>query len=270
MSQITIHDVIQSSVIAPPGITHPLLVEKYDWVDQRLEELYHGYSLTADNCDEFQDAGLLREKWAWIDNSLHKNYYASRESGNNYNNYDLLMPAPISWANYHSTAIHECIEDDSGSSLGKRKRSESVEYDSDYDSENLWRVDSELEEVDYYPPRDPGKYTFVPLSDVLYGLDCQRHNYEKSFETGSFSSLELDSDNDSIENEYSNSIDKDVMHSLDKDFQKIQSEGYVWHEDDEDYGYDEDEDNQYNYDCYTRNYYGYESEESYRLYYDSD
>jgi hypothetical protein len=47
-----------------------LLIEKYAWVDQGLEELYYRYALTAENCDEFQDAGLLKEKWAWVDRKL--------------------------------------------------------------------------------------------------------------------------------------------------------------------------------------------------------
>jgi hypothetical protein len=49
-----------------------LLIEKYAWVDQGLEELYYRYALTAENCDEFQDAGLLREKWAWVDRKLEE------------------------------------------------------------------------------------------------------------------------------------------------------------------------------------------------------
>jgi hypothetical protein len=47
-----------------------LYVEHYAWVDERLAELYYGYALTADNCDEYQDAGLLKEKWAWVDRRL--------------------------------------------------------------------------------------------------------------------------------------------------------------------------------------------------------
>lgn len=47
-----------------------LLNEKYAWVDQGLEELFYRYALTAENCDEFQDAGLLKEKWAWVDRKL--------------------------------------------------------------------------------------------------------------------------------------------------------------------------------------------------------
>lgn len=32
------------SVDGPPGLTHPLLAENYDWVDQRLDELYYNYT----------------------------------------------------------------------------------------------------------------------------------------------------------------------------------------------------------------------------------
>ena len=55
-----------------------LLNEKYAWVDQGLEELFYRYALTAENCDEFQDAGLLKEKWAWVDRKLE--WMAKKES----------------------------------------------------------------------------------------------------------------------------------------------------------------------------------------------
>jgi hypothetical protein len=48
------------------------LEERYAWVDQGLEELYYRYALTAENCDEFQDAGLLIQKWAWVDKKLQQ------------------------------------------------------------------------------------------------------------------------------------------------------------------------------------------------------
>lgn len=34
------------SVDGPPGLTHPLLAENYDWVDKRLDELYYNYTNT--------------------------------------------------------------------------------------------------------------------------------------------------------------------------------------------------------------------------------
>lgn len=35
------------SVDGPPGLTHPLLAENYDWVDKRLDELYYNYTNTT-------------------------------------------------------------------------------------------------------------------------------------------------------------------------------------------------------------------------------
>ena len=111
--------------------------ENYAWVDRRLEELYYGYALTADNCDEFQDAGLLTEKWAWVDDLLHKKY--SDEC------YDdetevLLCPAPLSWVDYRERYEQMPLEE----VLGKRKRTASEQYDcvedctddEDYDDED--------------------------------------------------------------------------------------------------------------------------------------
>ena len=43
---------ILNSVDGPPGIIHPLLVEKYAWVDQRLEELYYDYEIAPENKEE--------------------------------------------------------------------------------------------------------------------------------------------------------------------------------------------------------------------------
>lgn len=102
--------------------TQSVFTENYAWVDQRLEELYYSYALTADNCDEFQDAGLLTEKWDWVDDLLHKKY--SDEC------YDdetevLLCPAPLSWVDYRERCVHIPLEE----VLGKRKRSASDKYD---------------------------------------------------------------------------------------------------------------------------------------------
>jgi hypothetical protein len=44
------------------------LNENYSWIDERLNELYNGYSITADNYDEFEMAGLLGEDSALLDN----------------------------------------------------------------------------------------------------------------------------------------------------------------------------------------------------------
>ena len=116
--------------------------ENYAWVDRRLEELYYGYALTADNCDEFQDAGLLREKWAWVDDLLRvkysdkydDKYYDDEEIG------VLLCPPPLSWVDYRERYEQIPLEE----VLGKRKRTASEQYDcvedctddEDYDDED--------------------------------------------------------------------------------------------------------------------------------------
>jgi hypothetical protein len=44
------------------------LNENYSWIDERLNELYNGYSITTDNYDEFEMAGLLGEDSALLEN----------------------------------------------------------------------------------------------------------------------------------------------------------------------------------------------------------
>ena len=43
------------SVDGPPGLTHPLLAENYDWVDKRLDELYYNYNYTNTNYEYPED-----------------------------------------------------------------------------------------------------------------------------------------------------------------------------------------------------------------------
>ena len=105
----------------PPGLTHPLLVENYAWVDQCLKELYHSYALTADNYDEYEAAGLMTENWSWIDDSLREKYSYILRTG-------LLCPAPLGWVDYRQKFVHHSLEEDEDtqdSFLGKRKRAES-------------------------------------------------------------------------------------------------------------------------------------------------
>jgi hypothetical protein len=105
---------------APPGITHPLLVEKYDWVDIRLRELYYGYALTADNYDEFKASGLFLENYAWIDRRLEEMYN---------NEGKVLMLAPFTWVNYRNqtdkkfNCLLEEDNEDNSELVIKRKRS---------------------------------------------------------------------------------------------------------------------------------------------------
>jgi hypothetical protein len=105
----------------PPGLTHPLFVENYAWVDQCLKEFYHSYALTADNYDEYEAAGLMTENWSWIDDILREKYSYILRSG-------LLCPAPLGWADYRQKFEHHSLEEDDDtqeSFLGKRKRAES-------------------------------------------------------------------------------------------------------------------------------------------------
>jgi uncharacterized protein YecT (DUF1311 family) len=77
------------------NFTDSLLVENYAWVDQRLKELYYSYALTAENCDEYEAAGLL-------------------------------CHAPLAWVDYRETDKNRPLEEDTQDSvLGKRSRTES-------------------------------------------------------------------------------------------------------------------------------------------------
>ena len=55
--------------------------EKYAWVDQLLEEKYNLYALTAENVDDFIDAGLLVERYP---DTSESNSYRSISSPNQY------------------------------------------------------------------------------------------------------------------------------------------------------------------------------------------
>jgi hypothetical protein len=108
----------------PPGLVHPLLVENFAWVDERLREMYNGYALTDSNCDEYEAAGLLKENWAWVDRRLEE-MCNQKEKKRPFP----LCPLPITWGYPRPCDRLECIEDDESSvesCIGhKRKRSES-------------------------------------------------------------------------------------------------------------------------------------------------
>ena len=48
----------------PPGLVHPLLVEKYAWVDARLEKMC---SVVEENDDNYQNFKLLTENEDWLE-----------------------------------------------------------------------------------------------------------------------------------------------------------------------------------------------------------
>lgn len=80
-----------------------LLKENWDWVDKRLEELYHGYALTSDNYDEYIDAGLLVERGAWVDEKLQRQFDVEIKD-------IILCPASMSWVLYDETPKQYCLE----------------------------------------------------------------------------------------------------------------------------------------------------------------
>jgi hypothetical protein len=143
------------------NFTDSLLVENYAWVDQRLKELYYSYALTAENCDEFQDAGLLTEKWAWVDESLRKKYYGYALTSENCDEYEasgLLCPAPLAWVDYRERVEDEPIEEDTQDSvLGKRSRTESEISDHE---EEVVRVVERLGRLGFQSPF-PANYDYT-------------------------------------------------------------------------------------------------------------
>lgn len=90
--------------------------ENSAWVDQRLEELYYGYGLTAENCDDYIDAGLLIERWDWVDNKLQNQYNAEFEDR-------IARPAPLSWVLYKNYETQYCLEEEE--TMSQRSRAES-------------------------------------------------------------------------------------------------------------------------------------------------
>lgn len=51
----------------PPGLVHPLLVDKYAWVDARLEEMC---SVVEENEDNYQNFKILTENETWLETWL--------------------------------------------------------------------------------------------------------------------------------------------------------------------------------------------------------
>jgi hypothetical protein len=102
-----------------------------EWVDQLLSFHYYGYALTEENIDEFEYNGLFVERYAWVDRKLEKMYKIKTNEETDFDDFDedlLLRPTPITWCNYRSGAVLDCIEDDSS-----RRRCESDI--SDYEEE---------------------------------------------------------------------------------------------------------------------------------------
>jgi len=176
---------IAKDMNGPPGLVHPLLVENYAWVDERLREMYNGYALTASNCDEYEAAGLLKENYAWVDERLEEMCAITDTDFP-------PCPLPITWRGRNSENPKPLEDDESSveSYIGhKRKRSESDI--SDYEVE----AGRAIKRLRCQSPIPTGKY--VPLfSNPFCNLDCERYNelaMAMTYEEDSVSSLDLES-----------------------------------------------------------------------------
>lgn len=76
------------------------MIENYAWVDECLRQMYYSYALTVENCDEYEDAGLLTEKWAWVDEKLEEMYNEDK----------MPILAPEEWTDCSYNKL-ECIEE---------------------------------------------------------------------------------------------------------------------------------------------------------------
>jgi hypothetical protein len=169
------------------GLVHPLLVENYAWVDERLRAMYNGYALTASNCDEYEAAGLLKENYAWVDERL------AAKCAINYDDYHFIpCPLPL-WLRPRDGIEEVPLEDDESSVesyIGhKRKRSESDI--SDYEVE----AGRTIKRLRCQSPIPTGKY-YSLLSNPFCNLDCESYNAHIDAgedEILSVSSLELGS-----------------------------------------------------------------------------
>ena len=141
-----------------------LLKENWAWVDQRLEELYHAYGITEENCDDYIEAGLLGERWNWVDEELQNQYSSEFEER-------LPCPAPMSWVLYKNYDSQYCLEDEEASS---RSRAESDI--SDHSDE----VDRVLKRLDIQSPLSQGMY---PINySYLYSVADEVASVEREFD----------------------------------------------------------------------------------------
>jgi len=165
------------------GLTNSLLVENYDWVDERLRELYYGYALTSSNADEYESAGLLKERWAWVDHRLEQMCAFSDK------NLFVLCPTPITWVNPNLENIQEGFQDKECLIGFKRNRSESSI--SDYEEE----VDRAVKRLRSQSPLPTGKYINKSIDNNIVG------NYDEE--------CDLDSDVSSVSFEDSHVVTDD-------------------------------------------------------------
>lgn len=170
---------VANDMNGPPGLTHPLLAENYAWVDERLREMFYGYSLTDSNYDEYDEydvAGLLKDNWDWVDERL-------KQMCENSDDDFLPMPAPLGWVNYRDNTVIKCLEEEKERLSGyERKRSESDI--SDYEEEaqhSVKRLRCKL-------PLPTGEY-INKLFDNTFVLGNYDEEHELATEVSSTSSV---------------------------------------------------------------------------------
>ena len=157
---------VAMDLYGPPGLIHPLLVENYAWVDDRLREIYYGYAHRSSICDKYESAGFLKENWAWVDDRLEKMCKNS--------SWDMFPPvlAPLTWVNYMSNDVQECLEEEE-ECLSENEHSRSESDISDYEEEahcavNRFRCQS---------PLPTGKYI-----NELFNNKIIIENYDEEYE----------------------------------------------------------------------------------------
>ena len=149
--------------------------EKWAWVDQRLEEMYHSYGVTENNFDDYIDAGLLG---SWIDDKLQSQYNDQFDDR-------LPCPAPLHWVLYRDYESQYSLEEEA--SRSSRSRAESDISDHSAEVERVLRtldLQSLLQE-DVQRPLEQGMY---PIDySHLYAVADEAVSVEESF--GSFSPI---------------------------------------------------------------------------------
>lgn len=209
MSSINVFQVAMD-LMGPPGLTHPLFMEKYSWVDQRLREMYYGYALTSDNYVDFQDEGLLNENFAWVDKKLEIMWGSP---------YDVISSSESEETSYGS-------QDESDTLIGhKRRRSESDI--SDYVDE----VERVFKRLGCQSPVSSGKN-----SDVVNIIPY----YDDLEDDTAVSSLSYSDSQDDLEIENFTWSNDTILTGSTNDFgySVVSDESDTENEDNYDYGYD--------------------------------
>ena len=160
---------IVKDINGPPGIIHPLLVENYAWVDERLREMYNSYALTKLNCDEYEAAGLLKENWAWIDDKLEEMCAIA--------DYDCIQcPVPIRW--YGEDSEHFMLLEENEVSVKLLKNCNNKLSESDISDISEISYDEEKHKrLPCQSPIPTGKYVSL-FTNPFCNLDCERYNQQ--------------------------------------------------------------------------------------------